>query len=120
MNINSKVKELESLINMVGEMPCVVSTRLGSPDGNGCLRVVIQLEMNRIEYSRNGSLGYVYMPKEGQTFDLRTLTNPIRKLCRTLQVEFSIVTPNRYYKSRKSTVNEFLGYESSEINLDLM
>lgn len=120
MDINSKVKELESLIYMVGQIPYVVSTRLGSSDGNGRLRVVIQMEMDRIECFRNGSSGYAYMPKEGQNFDLRTLTNPVRRLCRRLDVDFSIVTPNRYYKSRKATVNEFLGYESSEVNLDLM
>ena len=119
MSLSRKLKVIEELGNLANLMPAVAATKLVKPEIGSVLRIAIQLKTDRVECILKGSQGCVYMPRGG-SYDLRTITNPIRRIFKKSQVEFHISTPHRHYKSRKSTVNEFLGYESSEILLDIL
>lgn len=119
MSLNHKLKVIEELNDLTNQMPAVAATTLVRPEAKSSLRIAIQLETDRVECMLKGSQGSVYMPK-GSSFDLRTITNPIRRIFKKSQIEFHISTPHRHYISRKSTVNEFMGYESPEILLDIL
>lgn len=114
------VKVVSHLKDVARQMPFVQSTELGATSYFNEVRMVIRLDADCVEYERNGSRSFAYMPKQGPLFDLRKVTNPLRRACRELQLNFTIETPNRYYKSRKATVNEFLGYESPDVILDIV
>ena len=71
------------------------------------------LNPHKLEFS-------ILQTKAGQAFDLRLVINPLRRVCRKSDVDYTIRTPNRYYRTRKSTFKEFLGYESPEVILDII
>jgi hypothetical protein len=118
MTTDSKFRLLEDLNRVVSQLPSVVSCQLGSTNVGGQLQIKVLLDTYSVECTRKGHKKHVHMPKNG-VFDLRLVTNPIRRVFRKAQVEYSITSPNRHYKSRSATVNEFLGYECPEIILDI-
>ena len=120
MGSKQKLKLIEELNRCIERMSSVEATTLGLPDEVGDLRIVIKLDMDQIEYNRKGCLDYVYMPKESVEFNMRMVTNPLRRICRKSDVNFLIETPSRCYKSRKSTIKEFVGYDSPEVTLDIV
>lgn len=120
MSNEQKLKLIEELNRYVEGTSSIVSASLSVPDSIEFLRVVVELATDRVEYTHKGSRDYAYMPKDGMEFNMRLITNPLRRICRKSNVDFSIVTPSRYYKSRKSTIKEFMGYDSPEVTLAIM
>jgi hypothetical protein len=119
MTNNRKLQLLEELNKVVNQLPSVESCQLTSATAGSQFQIRVLLDTYPVERTWNGRKAHVHMPKAG-VFDLRLVTNPIRRIFKKSQVDIHISTPLRHYRSRKSTLNEFIGYESPEILLDIL
>lgn len=120
MHQDNKLKALLDINDTLGRMPFVATTRLEEQGPSGSIRVVIKLDSEPVACLQKGTHGFAYLPKDEQLYDLRTLTNPLRRVCRKAHIDFIIEAPRRHYISRSSSIKEFAGYGSPEVILNII
>lgn len=119
MNAEKILKIAYDIDQFANRNPKVSSARVVNISEDNCISISIRLDATSVEYRSPYGYKNAYIPRSGE-FDLRLLTNAIRRLLGKYQVDYSLNPPKRCYASRKTVNKQFLGYESPEIVLDLL
>lgn len=115
---NSDIQNILNFIESVRKIEHVASCDVNGSADNGNLSIKVSLDATERKFEAKGKEAVAYMPEDGQRFDIRKVTNPIRRHGRKAGLT-AITTPTRLYTSRTSCVNEFEGLSSPYIHLEL-